>query len=338
MTARIPKVTVFMPVYNGEKYIRHAIDSVLRQSFMDFELLIINDGSTDDSVEIIRSYRDHRIRILHNESNSGLVQTRNRGIREASAEYIALLDSDDIAFPNRLEEQLSFMEGHPGYGFVGSWVELIDENGESAGDVIKYILPPDYISSAMLFSNYFAQSAIFLKKSALPNEAYRSDFPLAEDYDLWVRMSDKVKCWNLQKTLTRYRVHSEGISQQRATVLEENVRKIQLDQLRCLGIDATNDELALHRRVGCFDFKGNPPLLEEVMSWLNRIYTANRDSNRYPASVLGLVLGTRWLSACCGGPGRILWPGSIFWRSYFSRYAAMSIAKRAAWFFQRVTL
>ena len=106
----MPKLTVFMPVYNGEKYLKGAIESILKQTFRDFEFLIINNASTDRSVEIIESYKDPRIKLLHNDVNKGLVASRNRGFKESQTEFIALLDCDDIAHHQRLELQIKFLE------------------------------------------------------------------------------------------------------------------------------------------------------------------------------------------------------------------------------------
>ena len=116
-----------MPVYNGERYLREAIDSILNQTFKDFEFLIINDGSTDLSVEIIESYADKRISLAHNGQNLGLITTLNRGFDLACGEYIARMDCDDISLPDRLEKQVVFMDNHPEIGICGSWVSAISD-------------------------------------------------------------------------------------------------------------------------------------------------------------------------------------------------------------------
>ena len=121
----MPKITVLMPVYNGEKYLRESVDSILNQTFTDFELLIINDGSTDSSMEILNSYSDSRIRIVTNEVNLRLIKTLNKGIDLATGEYIARMDCDDIADPKRLEIQLQYMEKHPDVAVCGTGVKAV---------------------------------------------------------------------------------------------------------------------------------------------------------------------------------------------------------------------
>ena len=120
-----PLVTVLMSVYNGEKYLERAIKSILNQTFKDFEFLIINDGSTDNSVKIIQSFNDLRLRLIHNESNIGLIKTLNKGLKLSNGKYIARMDCDDISLPKRLSIQASFMEKYPEIGVCGSWVKII---------------------------------------------------------------------------------------------------------------------------------------------------------------------------------------------------------------------
>ena len=119
-----PKVTVLMPVYNGEKYLKEAITSILLQTFDDFEFLIINDGSSDASVDIIQSFRDPRIRLVHNDTNIGLIATLNKGLKLAHGKYVARMDQDDISLPRRLEKQTYFMDNNPDVGVCGTWIKL----------------------------------------------------------------------------------------------------------------------------------------------------------------------------------------------------------------------
>jgi len=115
-----PKVTVLMPVYNGEKYLNEAIDSILGQTFKDFKFLIINDGSTDGTADILKSYKDSRIKVTNNEKNIGLTKSLNKGLKMAKSEYIARMDADDISLPTRLQKQVEFMDSHPKVGVCGT--------------------------------------------------------------------------------------------------------------------------------------------------------------------------------------------------------------------------
>jgi glycosyltransferase involved in cell wall biosynthesis len=116
-----PKISVVMPVYNGKEYLALAVESILRQTFADFEFIIINDGSTDNSADIAASYEDPRIKLLHNDKNLGLIPSFNRGLENSRGEYIARMDADDIAFPDRFKKQVAFLDDHPDIALCGSW-------------------------------------------------------------------------------------------------------------------------------------------------------------------------------------------------------------------------
>ena len=143
-----PKVTVVIPVYNREKYVCEAIESVLDQTFADFELLVIDDGSTDRSREAVQSYHDPRIRLMSNEKNEGIPKTRNKGIGLARGEYLAFLDSDDRAYPERLAKQVAFLDRHPDYAAVGAWIDWMDEEGRPLGRIKRKAVSPDEIGRA----------------------------------------------------------------------------------------------------------------------------------------------------------------------------------------------
>ncbi|MEL4306297.1 glycosyltransferase family 2 protein [Methanococcoides sp. LMO-2] len=155
------KVSVIMPVYNAEKYLKDAIESILNQSFKNFELLIINDGSNDKSKAIIESHNDSRIRLLNNEENSGLAKVRNKGIYEAKGEYIAWLDADDISHPLRLEKQVKLLDSHPDVGICGTWVKTI---GTKVTHKWRYPTNPNFIRGRMLFDDPLATSSVMLRK------------------------------------------------------------------------------------------------------------------------------------------------------------------------------
>src|SRR5262249_27061073 len=146
-----PKVSVAIPVYNREKYIAQAIDSILAQTFTDFEILIIDDGSTDSSVAIARSYSDPHIRLVCHATNSGVAVARNSAIAHARGEYLAFLDSDDWAYPQRLAKQVAFLDRHPDYAAVGAWIEWMDTDGRPFGRTKRKPTSPEDIAALRLF-------------------------------------------------------------------------------------------------------------------------------------------------------------------------------------------
>jgi glycosyltransferase involved in cell wall biosynthesis len=289
-----PKITVIMPVFNGEQYLKMAIDSILNQTLTDFEFIIIDDNSSDGSLEIIKSYDDHRIKLIRNDANLGTSASKNKALEASLGEYVAFLDCDDYAYPSRLAEQLEFMENNPDFGMVGSWVEVMDTNSELTGEVWRYIESHHKIPAILLFQNYFAQSAVFMRKSALPDRLYK--YEPAEDYDLWVRLSRNFPVGNLQKFLIRYRLHSNSLSQKSIELINKNIQDIISYQLNELGIEPTEKELELHRQLGTYHYNftnQNGNYIQAVENWLNKLKDANQKSGRYDSSHFHEVLTDR---------------------------------------------
>ena len=207
-----PAISVLMTAYNTEAYITESIQSILNQSLMCFELIILDDGSTDSTFDIIEEFSDPRIKLFQNEKNCGLTYSRNKCLELAQGTYIAWLDADDLATPDRLEKQFNFMEANPEFAMIGGWVQPIDKSGNAKGKVWKYYAKPEEIPAELFFHNYFAQSAVMIRKSMLPEIRYLPDYPPVEDYELWIRIAENGKCWNLQEVVLKYRVYDQSIT------------------------------------------------------------------------------------------------------------------------------
>jgi glycosyltransferase involved in cell wall biosynthesis len=202
-----PQVTVLMPVFNGARHLRSAVDSILSQTFTDFELLIVNDGSTDDSRAILSRYADRRLRVIDHERNLGLSAALNRGLQEAHGELVARQDQDDLAMPERLAQQAAFLASHGEFSLVGARGRVIDDNGEFIGIVDR---PLDNLSVRWysLWNNPFIHTAVMFRRSdALDAGGYEAQFdPFSQDYALWSRMLASHKAANLPDRLIHYRV------------------------------------------------------------------------------------------------------------------------------------
>ncbi|HEY8780536.1 MAG TPA: glycosyltransferase [Mucilaginibacter sp.] len=212
MNINNPKVTVLMPAYNAGKYIGEAITSVLEQSFTDFELLIINDGSTDETEKIIRSFKDPRI-ILINQDNRGVAAALNAGLKYARAKYIARFDADDICYPDRLKIQYDFINSYPEYSIIGSAVDYADAEGH-------YIFthhPEGHLNEEIQQLKYsicpFIHSSVFYKKELIVNNGgYNEHAYTYEDHFLWVNILKNEKACNLSQSLIKVRLNPESIS------------------------------------------------------------------------------------------------------------------------------
>lgn len=209
-----PKITVLMPVYNGDKYLRESIDSILNQTFTNFEFIIIDDGSTDKSPEIIDFYakKDSRIKFLSNLRNFGLIYTLNRGIQEAKTNYIARMDQDDVSLPYRFEKQVQFLNQNPKISVLGTSIILFDEN---LNIIRKLILPSEsfLIKWSLCFFSPLAHPTVMFRRSMLLEVGtYNMKFKHVEDYELWLRSSAKYDFHNLDEALLHYRLHTSNIS------------------------------------------------------------------------------------------------------------------------------
>ncbi len=213
----VPLVSVVMSVYNGERFLTEAIESILDQSFCDFEFIVINDGSTDGSASILESYqkRDSRLRVYCQE-NRGLIESLNRGCSVAQGRYIARMDADDIAIHDRLLWQVDFMEKHSDVGLLGGGIEYIDANDTVFG-TCRHPVGHHAIEVALYqVEGSFCHPATIMRKTHLiASGGYRSAFLDAEDYDLWLRMAECSQLANLDRVVLQYRIHPSQVSQRK---------------------------------------------------------------------------------------------------------------------------
>ncbi|OGM89308.1 hypothetical protein A2108_00695 [Candidatus Wolfebacteria bacterium GWA1_42_9] len=207
------KLSVVMSVYNGERFLREALESILSQTFADFEFIIINDGSKDGSLGIIKKHPDPRMKVISRE-NRGLIYSLNEGIGSAQGEYIARMDADDISLPNRLEEQVRFLDDHPDVWLCGSWAELIDEKGEKQGELKTPIGVRNVKKSFFWHNPFIHPSVIFRKKAVRELGGYNPKFRHVEDYELWSRLMKRHPADNLPLFLIQYRILPQSVTRQ----------------------------------------------------------------------------------------------------------------------------
>lgn len=205
-----PKVSVIMSFYNDEKYITEAVESILKQTFSDFEFITVNDGSTDGSAEIIRSFGDKRIKLIVNKKNLGLTKSLNRALTASTGEYIARMDADDIALPHRFEKQVKFLDENAHIPLVGCWVEFIDPDGKSTG-IKKFPTEDSEIKKVLISYLPFRHPTLVIRKKVLAELGfYDESFLYAQDYELILRIAAKYPVANIPEVLLRYRNWPEG--------------------------------------------------------------------------------------------------------------------------------
>ncbi|MFC1824167.1 glycosyltransferase family 2 protein [Thermodesulfobacteriota bacterium] len=226
----MPNVSVIMSVYNAEKHLKVSVDSILTQTYQDFEFIIINDGSTDKTPAILDSYRDSRL-ILLTQENNGLTRSLNRGIKIAQGKYIARQDAGDVSLPDRLEHQVQFLESNQEIALLGTYAYKIDEEGNEIG----MFSPPSLhreIRNCMLRKkkNPFVHGTLLFRKDCLPSGGfYRPEFENAQDFDLCLRVSESYKVHILDRPLYKWRLERNSLSVKKA-LLQNRYRQL---ALRC---------------------------------------------------------------------------------------------------------
>jgi hypothetical protein len=237
-------VSVVMPVYNGERFLSAALDSILSQSFTDFELIVVDDSSTDTTAEILDRYAscDPRIQVHRQPRNSGVTEALNAGIRHSCGHLIARMDADDVSLPHRLETQVRFMEANPQVAVVGGWVRRIDAAGRP-GRVHKYPTEPALLAWSMLFFNSLAHPTVMMRREAIDTRhAYSTEYPKNEDYELFMRLSLSERLANIPEPLLLYRVWGGNVSSGDAQLLHS--RRVICDSAAALGVRITPDQAA----------------------------------------------------------------------------------------------
>ena len=288
----MPKVTVLMPVYNAQAYLHEAIDSILGQTFTDFEFLIIDDGSTDASAAVVRSYDDPRIRFVQNDQNLRLAATLNKGLDLAHGEYVARMDADDVSLPERLTKQVKFLDTHLETGIVGVWAKAFGEANFSIPQ------PPasETARAKLLFDSCFVHPAVLIRRSFLDLYSLRYQ-PLAhfEDYELWQRAARLFPIANIPEWLFQYRVTGQSaFFGANAHEQEEVYHSIDRASLPCLGIVPTDAELDIHN----FLRRPEGSRTAESEAWLLKLSDANRRTNYYEHSAFRENLRERWFLVC----------------------------------------
>lgn len=247
-------MTVLMPVYNAERFLREAIDSILSQSFKPFEFLIIDDGSTDRSVEIVESYRDPRIRFVRNPANLGITPTLNRGIKMATCELIARMDADDVSHPQRLQKQFAYMKRNPDCALLSTWARVVSEEN-------KFIRLERYRSNFyyynLTFECWMYHPTIMFRKQAVEQIGMYA-MPYSEDYDLFWRMSTRFPIANIPEALVDYRISKTSLN----TVLKKTEYEIANEQnvLRNIRYYMGSDYVVPHISLECLRHNFQPLL------------------------------------------------------------------------------
>ena len=319
-------VTVLLPVYNAEAYIADAIQSIICQTFGDFELLIINDGSSDRSLEIINSFDDKRIRIINNETNIKLIATLNKGIDLAGGKYIVRMDADDINLPQRLQKQVDFMEANPNVGVSGSWFETFGTHEQ----VVKYPEKDEDIRIMMLYQTPFCHPSIIFRKEVFEkyNIRFLPEFIHAEDYEVWVRLSEYTQFANIPEVLLKYRMHEKSVSASHQDVQLRNTIKIVNVVFEKAGVQMNDRELMYFREIAYSNFTAEKALVLEAEKILTKLIRANQKTQFLPEHALRKFVSEKWFHLCYNTTSLGSWVYNYFYQSSLSGLMGISFINR----------
>lgn len=286
------KVSVLIPVYNKAPFVKEAVESVLKGTFADFEIVCVDDKSTDKSLEVLRSITDPRVRVVELPQNLGPAGAANAGLDACAGEYIVRLDADDIALPDRLEKQVAFMDAHPDIGASGGRLDLFGSTKESW----SFPLDPDDCAAQQLFGVPLSQGASILRRSVIEAHHLRYDpsWPrIGEDWLFWTRMGRVTRFANIAVPVALYRRGEQNISHGRDKhadfmVLARNIFAFH-------GITHTEEELELHL-MGLYLFKQKPTKerVRSLRAWFDRLLMINTERNLFPRDAFARRVAKAW--------------------------------------------
>ncbi len=294
-----PIVSVIMPVYNGEKFLAEAIESILEQTFSNFEFIILNDGSSDLSEKIILSYleKDKRIKYFPSTKNKGLIFQLNKGIKNAKGKYVARMDADDISFPDRFEKQVGFLKSNPKIALLGGQCIRINTEGKKIG-ISNLPCSEDEINAWNIFLCPFVHPSIFVRLDII--QEYKYDEQVAvEDYYLWSRILEKHKGRNLEEPILFYREHLDNTSTKKNEWYHNTIHFIYRKNLENIQFSFTSKELDVLSKIsGYYTKEINSKELNDLKILLDRIFKHCIQENIFAKKTIQSVIGEVWFEVC----------------------------------------
>ena len=281
----MPKVSVILPAYNAEKYIKEAIDSIWSQTFRDFELIVINDCSKDSTEKIILSYNDPRLVYVKNEENLGVAGTLNKGLKLAKGQYIARMDADDISLPQRFEKQVAYLDSHGQVAVLGTGIQHFGEGIPTKCWVLSH--NPEQMKIDLLFACGLAHPSIMMRTDVIRAlGGYDMAFEGLEDYELWCRVAQEHQVTTLPEVLFRYRVHPGQVTKNPSEKYLTRMRNLKKRQLEELGVETGGEMEEIFFRYCLGEQFADAGDILSFCAFLKIVLDANTSIHCYDAGVL----------------------------------------------------
>lgn len=290
-------ISVIMSNYNTpEDYLRDAIESVLNQTYSEFEFIIVDDCSSDNSLEIIKSYNDPRITVIKNETNLGITKSLNRALAVSKGEFIARMDADDICLSERFKKQVDYLKQHPDTIVCGTWVELFGDGASAYHEKksCKNLPEREELQINLLFGNHMNiihPTAMFNHRLLKENNiTYNENYIFAQDYRMWVDCSQKGKLANIPEILFKYRIHNKAVSSDKKSVQTECAKNIMAEQLGWLGLNLPENWEKIHYGL----LTGRKPFDLEYKKWIKNLLRHNKKKKYFNQNKFKRLLWDKW--------------------------------------------
>lgn len=294
---RDPLVSIIFPVFNSAKFLKISLQSLLNQTYKNFELIAINDGSTDESKKILTSVSDQRIRYIEHSHNLGLVTTLNEGLRVARGKYIARMDPDDISVNNRIEKQVQYLEKNSKIDILGSWIQ----NFGLYNYIWKVHKTHDYITTKLLFETSIPHPSVMFRRESIIKTAitFEEKYHGAEDFMFWSKLAQcGLKFANIQENLLKYRTHPNQVGETKKDKQQLSSLEVRTYNIKRLGIKPTSQEMGLHQKLSSWIPLSGTDEVVATGKWLGKILKANKSLGTYDQSALSAIVGEKWAIIC----------------------------------------
>lgn len=313
----MPQVSVNIAVYNGEHYIENAINSVLAQSFQDFEIIVINDGSTDSTYEKLKKYKDSRIVLYNNEGNKGVIYSRNKALELSKGEYIGILDADDTWHARKLDKQLAIFSTRPEIGVCGTQANRIKVDGNSY--LWKYPEFNEDMKLRLIWGSTMVHSSCLIKTHLLKELKYK-DLSPTEDYFLLTELIKKTEFFNIQEPLVDYYEHSNQFTTKQKDKMNSMSAFVSMEYLKNLEVDYMDDYVPIHKKLLTFEKGINLKEAEEILKFLTLIADKNQTSCFFDQKKLMYQLSFRFFTSLYFSFLRPKSAYEMYFSSIFSKY------------------
>jgi glycosyltransferase involved in cell wall biosynthesis len=318
-----------MPVYNGAQFLNEALQSLFSQTFQEFEILVIDDASTDGTASILSSYSDPRLKVYRNNGNSGVARSLNRGLKLISCEYIVRMDADDIAMPNRLAKQVLYMDANKNIGISGTWVKHI---GRYNGVLERQPCGEGVVKAFMVLDNPLMHPTVIMRRDMIISHKllYNQNFERCEDFDLWERSSQLFAVDNMNSALLHFRVHGGSVTQQYTMEMLDKTHEVLRRGLKRISVFPDDDQLRFHQHIAHGRTPVQLPEIVAAENWFNYLKIENKKYCVHSERAMHDALSFAWYRLCFNSSclGISLW--RVFNKSIFTDRSLAKSRQRIA--------